>query len=110
MENDVRKILAREYLSKTVCTLCNEPDGTTSWKATSEIHDKVLYDGMDWIDEVVEAVVFSPDSQEAIQQAMTITLQYLVDNVYKNGFNGLVEYREYQKRLDDGKIKSNQDS
>lgn len=95
-----KKIVGREYTSVTKCTL----DGDEYWKAINEIHDKVLYEGeIEWVDEKIEAMSIDKDSQAAIQTAMSSTLNYLVQNVYQNGFNGLVEYREFQRALEDGK-------
>ncbi len=96
MEEQAKKIIGRDYLSATKCTL--ESDGT--WKAYSSITDRVLYEGeTEWTEETVDAMSYDRDTQQAIQVAMSSTLQYLVQNVYQNGFNGLVEYRAYERKL-----------
>jgi len=95
-----KKIVGRIALSSTKCEL--QEDG--NWKAISEICDKVLYEGdTEWKEETVNAMSIDTDSQSAIQTAMGSTLNYLVQNVYNNGFNGLIEYREYQKQLEEGR-------
>jgi hypothetical protein len=95
-----KKIVGREYLSTTRCDL--EEGG--NWKAVNTIHDRVLYEGQtEWIDELVEAMSYDANCQQAIQTAMSSTLNYLIQNVYQNGFNGLVEYRAYQKQLEQRK-------
>ena len=95
---EAKKIIGREYLSSTKCSL--DSDGVT-WKAISEIRDRVLYEGeTEWKEEAVEAMSLDTDTQKAIQTAMSSTLNYLVRNVYQNGFVGLVEYRTYQSELE----------
>lgn len=95
-----KKIVGRESLSTTHCEL--EEDGT--WKVLSEIGDAVLYDGeSEWVSEKVDALVYNKDCQKAIEIAMNSTLGFLLDNVYKGGFKGLVEFREYERRLKEGK-------
>ena len=95
-----KKIVGREYLSSTLCELGE--DGY--WKVKSETHDRVLYEGdTEWVDEMVDAIGIDRDCQSAIQTAMGSTLNYLTQNVYQNGFNGLVEYRAYQRQLELGR-------
>jgi hypothetical protein len=77
-------------------------DGT--WKAVSEIWDKVLYeDETEWHTAKVDAMAYDNDANSAIQTAMGSALNYLLQNVYQNGFKGLVEYEEYKKQLEEGR-------
>ena len=92
------KVIAREYTSVTKCELME--DGY--WKAVSETHDRLLREGMDWVDEKVDAMAMDMNPQEAIKVAMNSVLQYIVTNVYQNGFSSLVEYREYERSLQKG--------
>lgn len=95
-----KKIVGRIALSNTKCDL--QEDGT--WKAVSEIWDKVKYEGNEnWIEEKVDAMSYNDTPEEAIQTAMGSTLNYLMQTVYNNGFKGLVEYRDYQRLLEDKK-------
>lgn len=101
-----KKIIAREYVSTTRCDLME--DGY--WKAFNEVHDRVLYNGeSEWIDEKVDAMAMDTDPQKAIQTAMTSTLNYIVQNVYQNGFSGLIDYRIYQKSLEQKKAEAKVD-
>jgi len=101
-----RKIIGRESISGTFCEL--QEDGY--WKVISEINDNVLYEYADgkteWVKEKVDAKALDTDCQKAIQTAMNSTLGYLLDNVYKKGFSGLIELREYERRLNDSKVES----
>jgi len=91
-----KRIVGREYISSTKCHF--EDDGT--WKAINEIVDRVLYEGdTEWVEESVNAMSFDAACNTAIQTAMGSTLNYLLQNVYQNGFNGLVEYREYERSM-----------
>jgi hypothetical protein len=100
MDNEEKKIIGRIALSSTKCDL--QEDGM--WKAVSEIWDKVLYEGeTEWTEEMVTAMSFDNDSQSAIQTAMGGTLNYLLQNVYNNGFKGLIEYRDYERKLKSGR-------
>ncbi len=93
-----KKIVGRHYYSSTNCMLAE--DGY--WKAVNEIHDRVLYEGeTEWVEEKIEAMSFDSDIQTAIQTAMGSTLNYLVQNVYQQGFDGLVEYREFERAKND---------
>jgi hypothetical protein len=95
-----KKIIGREYLSSTKCDL--QEDGT--WKAYNAIVDKVLYEGdAEWTEEKIDAISFNDDAQLAIQTAMTSSLNFLLENVYQNGFKGLVEYRAYERSLKEDK-------
>lgn len=95
-----KKVIAREYVSITRTDLME--DGY--WKAVNEIHDRVLYEGdAEWIDEVVNAMSIDENPQAAVKTAMNSSLRYLLQNVYQNGFNGLVEYREFQRQLESKK-------
>jgi len=95
-----KKIVGRIALSSTKCDLME--DG--NWKAISEIWDKVLYEGeTEWIEEKVDAMSIDNNAENAIQTSMGSTLNYLMQNVYNNGFRGLVEYREYERNLLEGR-------
>jgi hypothetical protein len=92
----MEKIISREYISTTRCNLMD--DGY--WKATNEIADRVLYEGAEeWIDERVDAMAMDTNPKAAIKTSMESVLNYLVQNVYQNGFDGLIEYREFQNKL-----------
>lgn len=98
------KIVAREYSSVTRCDLME--DGY--WKAVTDTHDRVLYEGeTEWRDEGVNAMAMDTNPQEAIKTAMNSVLSYIVQNVYQNGFSSLVEYRDYQKALEEKKAETN---
>lgn len=102
-----KKIVGKETTSTTSCNL--QPDGY--WKVVSQIHDRVLYEGeTEWIDEMVEAMSMDKDCETAIKTSMNSTLSYLLQNVYQNGFAGLVEYREYERKLNASKVESPQNS
>jgi hypothetical protein len=89
-----KKIVGREFFSSTKCLL----DDEDFWKATNLITDRVLYEGeTEWVEETVDAMSIDKNCQSAIQTAMSSTLTYLAQNVYQNGFNGLVEFREYER-------------
>jgi len=95
-----KKIIGRIALSSTKCDLMED----NNWKAVSEIWDKILYEGeTEWVEEKVDAMSIDSNAENAIQTAMGSTLNYLMQNVYQNGFKGLVEYKEYQKQLEDGR-------
>jgi len=92
-----KKIVAREYISTT---RCDAKDGGW-WEAYNKVTDRVLYEGEnEFLEETVEAKAMDTDSQNAIQTAMNSTLSYLIQNVYQNGFKGLIEYREFQRKLE----------
>jgi hypothetical protein len=100
------KIISREYVSTTRCDLMD--DGY--WKAVNTVHDRVLYEGDEtWVDEAIECMSMDTDPTEAIKIAMNSVLQYLIQNVYQNGFSSLVEYRDFQKQLELKKAEANSD-
>jgi hypothetical protein len=89
-----KKIVSREYSSVTKCDLMD--DGY--WKAYTETKDAALYEGeTEWVIEAVDAMSMDTDPSEAIKVAMNSVLQYIVTNVYQNGFKSLVEYREFER-------------
>lgn len=99
MEQD-KKIVGRIYMS-TTSTMLDE-DGY--WKAINSITDKVLYEGeTEWVEEKIESMALDRDSTAAIQNSMNGSLSYLMQNVYQKGFNGLVEYRAFERRLNEPK-------
>lgn len=98
-----KKVIAREYISTTKCDLME--DGY--WKATNEVADRVLYEGeSEWLDERVDAMSMDTDPKRAIKIAMESVLNYLTQNIYQNGFDGLIEYREFQNRLEEKKAEA----
>ena len=102
-----KKVIAREYISTTRCDLME--DGY--WKATNEVADRVLFDGEDgWIDERVDAMAMDTNPKEAIKTSMESVLNYLMQNVYQNGFDGLIEYREFQNKLLEKKAEAKVDA
>lgn len=95
-----KKIVGRHYYSSTICSL----ESDDYWKAVNEIHDRVLYEGeTEWVEEKLEAMSIDKDIQTAIQTAMGSTLNFLVQTVYASGFNGLVEYRQFERGLEDAR-------
>lgn len=89
-----KKVIAREYTSVTKSEL--QDDGY--WKAYTETKDAALYEGeTEWVVEVVDAMAIDAEPSKAIQTAMNSVLQYIVTNVYQNGFKSLVEYREFER-------------
>lgn len=104
---DEKKVIGRKSASNTTCDL--QEDGY--WKVVSEIIDGVLYEGNeDWTTEKLEAMAIDKDCSAAIRTSMNSTLGFIIDNVYKNGFTGLVEYREYERQLNASKTESIQNS
>ncbi len=104
---DEKKVVGRKSSSVTVCNL--QEDGY--WKVVSEIVDDVLFEGdKDWTSEKVEAMAIDKDCSAAIRTSMNSTLGFILDNVYKNGFPGLVEYRAYERQLNASKTESIQNS
>ncbi len=102
-----KKVIAREYISTTRCDLME--DGY--WKAVNEIADRVLFDGEEeWLDERVDAMSIDTDPKQAIKTSMQSVLNYLMQNVYQNGFEGLIEYREFQNKLAEKKEEANRDT
>ncbi len=102
-----KKVIAREYISTTKCDLME--DGY--WKSVNEVADRVLYEGSDeWIDERVDAMAMDTDPKKAIKTAMESVLNYLLQNVYNNGFDGLIEFREYRKSLEEKKVEAGRDT
>lgn len=98
MEKVNDNIKAREFVSGTKCEL--DEDGY--WKAVSTIVDKVLYkDATEWIEEKIESMSIDRDYNEAIKTAMGACVGFLSENIYAKGFSGLVEFREYERRLKD---------
>lgn len=91
---------ARDYVSKTASV--KEQDGF--WKVVVTISDRVKYEGEDWIEETVEAMSIDNIFSQAIQTAMASALGVIVDQVYNRGFAGLVESREYDRRVASGEI------
>lgn len=101
-----KKVISREYSSVTKCDLMD--DGY--WKAYTETKDCVLYEGeTEWVIEIVDAMSMDTDPSKAIQTAMNSVLQYIVQNVYQNGFKSLVEYRDYQRALESKKAEATSD-
>lgn len=95
-----KKVISREHVSTTRCDLME--DGY--WKAMTEVHDKILYEGeTEWAVEMLNAMAMDTDPQEAIKVAMNSVLQYIIQNVYQNGFSSLVDYRRYQRDLENRK-------
>jgi hypothetical protein len=87
-------IIKREYISKTL----SEKDEGTYWKVISTIYDRVLYEGReDWVEEKVEVMSYDTDLKSAVETSMTGALSYMIETVYKAGFDGLVEYREFER-------------
>lgn len=99
-----KKVIAKEYVSTTRCDLME--DGY--WKAVNDVHDRVLYEGeIEWVDEKVDAMSMDTDPAKAIQTAMSSSLNYIIQNVYQNGFSSLIDYREYQRALEQKKNEAN---
>lgn len=93
-----KSVISREYVSTTRCDLME--DGY--WKAVNEVHDRVLYEEeTEWVDEMVNAMSMDTNPEEAIKTAMNSVLQFIIQNVYQNGFASLVDYRNYQKSLEE---------
>jgi hypothetical protein len=89
-----KKVISREYSSVTKCDLMDD----SYWKAYTETKDAVLYEGeTEWVMEIVDAMSMDTDPSKAIQTAMNSVLQYIVTNVYQNGFKSLVEFREFER-------------
>jgi hypothetical protein len=95
-----QKVIAREYISNTRCDV--QEDGT--WKAFNEVKDRVLLEGAtEWIEESVNAMAYDDAPEEAVKTAMNSVLAYIVQNVYQKGFRGLVDYRAYERQLEEGR-------
>jgi hypothetical protein len=102
-----KKVISREYISTTRCDLMD--DGY--WKATNEVADRVLFEGEEeWLDERVDAMAMDSNPKSAIKTSMESVLNYLLQNVYNNGFDGLIEYREFQNKLAEKKEEANRDT
>ncbi len=96
IELDDRDILGRDFNSLTHST----KDEEGYWRVIVTITDKVLYKGNDsWIEENVEAMSVDKDFHNAVETAMKSSLGYIVENVYNKGFPGLVEFREFERKV-----------
>lgn len=96
VELDDRDILGRDFNSLTHST----KDEEGYWKVIVTISDKVLYAGSDsWIEEKVEAMSVDKDFHSAVETAMKSSLGYIVENIYQKGFPGLVEFREFERKV-----------
>ena len=95
-----KKVISREFISSTLCEL-GEDD---YWKTYSKIIEKALFEGdTEWVEESIDAVAYDSDVQRAIQTSMSSTLNFMLQTVYNNGFNSLLEYREYERNLANAK-------
>lgn len=96
IELDDREILGRDFNSLTHSTR----DVEGYWKVIVTISDRVLYAGSDsWIEENIEAMSVDKDFHNAVETAMKSSLGYIVENVYQKGFPGLVEFREFERKV-----------
>jgi len=96
IELDDREILGRDFNSLTHST----KDEEGYWRVIVTISDRVLYAGSDsWIEENVEAMSVDKDFHNAVETAMKSSLGYIVENVYQKGFPGLVEFREFERKV-----------
>jgi hypothetical protein len=96
LPNEKRKV-AREFTTTTLC----EIDSEGYWKSTSTMIDRARYEGdSEWVEEKLDAMSIDSDIQSAIQTSMASCLTYMNENVFKNGFTGLLEYREFQRSLE----------
>lgn len=96
IELDDRDILGRDFVSLTHST----KDAEGFWKVVVTITDRVLYAGDEnWIEESVEAMSMDKDFHQAVETAMRASLGYIVQNAYNKGFPGLIEYREFERKV-----------
>jgi hypothetical protein len=98
-----KNVISREYTSVTKCDRMD--DGF--WKAYTETKDAVLYEGeTEWVVEIVDAMAMDSNPQKAIETAMNSVFNYIMQNVYQNGFKSLVDYREFQRSLESKKAEA----
>jgi hypothetical protein len=96
IELDDREILGRDFNSLTHSV----KDEEGYWRVIVTITDKVLYAGSDsWIVENVEAMSVDKDFHNAVETAMRSSLGFIVEHVYQKGFPGLVEFREFERKV-----------
>ena len=101
-----KNVISREYVSTTRCDF--QEDGY--WKAVNEVMDKALYEGeTEWVVEKLSAMSIDTTPKAAIETAMKSVLQFLLENVYNNGFSDLIAYRDYEREFEAKKAEATND-
>jgi len=89
----------------TVTSGERQEDGT--WKAVTTTKESYTLLDDTVVEEKVDAMSIDDELSRAVDTATRSTLSFIIENVYKAGFTGLVEYFAFQRQLEEAKKNDN---
>lgn len=91
----------KKVVFSTVTSSERLDDGT--WKAITVTTERHEMDDGTVKEEKVDAMCIDDDIARAVSTSSRSALSFILENVYKNGFEGLIDYHEFQRSKEENK-------
>lgn len=91
--------VAVEYINTTVA----EKTADNTWEVVSTVKERQKLPNGEWVEEQSSAMCIDYDLRNAIEVATKSVLSFIIQEVYKNGYNGLIDYFANKRNEEDKK-------